>query len=234
VAQLGGLLERSEVAVPPLAFPAWSLRSPARAVRAALQQLLVFPLHRLVCRPFVVEGREHLQGITPPLLLIANHTSHVDTPSILRALPWRVRHRVAVAAAADYFYRTRALGAAMSLLLNTFPFSRVGAVRSSLEYCGELVDGGWSILIYPEGTRSPSGAIQPFQSGIGLLASELNVPIVPIAVSGSYAILPKGRRWPRRGAVTVRIGVPISLCGGSDRIAAFGQLEEAVTTLLGR
>jgi long-chain acyl-CoA synthetase len=163
--------------------------------------------------------------------LIANHSSHLDTPSILRALPARIRRRTAVAAAADYFYHRRLIGIAMTLLLNTFPFSREGAVRPSLEYCGELIDGGWSILVYPEGTRSPSGVLQPFRSGIGLLATDLCVPIVPIAVTGTHTILPKGRGRPRPGPVTVRIGAPIDVLRTADRAATTTLLEQTVARL---
>jgi long-chain acyl-CoA synthetase len=234
VAQLLELLDRAEALPPPVSFPVWSLRWPARVARTLLRQMLVFPVHRVICRPFTVEGREHLRDVTLPVLLIANHSSHLDTPSIVRALPAGIRPRLAVAAAADYFYRTRLLGLCMSLVLNTFPFSREGDVRASLESCGELADRGWSILIYPEGTRSPTGKMLPFRSGSGLLATELRVPVVPIAVEGTHAILPKGRRWPRPGPVTVRIGAPLALAPSNDHVCTAALLESAVASILCR
>jgi long-chain acyl-CoA synthetase len=232
VGELLQLVEAGEAVSPPVAFPSWALGRPARAARAFLQAAILFPAHAVACRPFRVDGLEHLDGLESPVLLVANHVSHFDTPSILRALPRRLRARVAVAAAADYFFRTRLLAVATPLLLNAFPFSREGSVRSSLEHCGDVADGGWSVLVYPEGTRSPDGRLQPFRTGIGLLATDLRVPVVPIGVEGTYAVLPKGRRRPRRGPVTVRFGPPLRPATGDERIEAVSALEQAVARLV--
>jgi len=232
VAQLTELLGRDPGTAPRAAFPEWPLRAPARALRALLQRLLLFPLHALLARPFRVLRRDALRALDLPALFIANHASHADTVSILRALPPQVRGRLAVAAAADYFYRYRAIGWLTSLLLNTFPFSREGAVRASLERCGELADRGWSVLIYPEGTRSPSGALLPFKSGIGLLACGLGVPIVPVAVLGGHDVLPKGRRLPRPAPMRVLFGTALRLppdCAPADAVA---RLHQAVAALM--
>jgi long-chain acyl-CoA synthetase len=147
-------------------------------------------------------------------------------------LPARLRRKVAVAAAADYFYRDHRLGVAASLLLNTFPFAREGGVRSGLASCAELLGAGWSVLLFPEGTRSSDGALHPFKSGIGLLATELRAPIVPLALSGCAAILPRGTCLPRPGAVRVRIGQPIVVPGGMPPAVAAARLEEVVGILL--
>jgi len=232
VAQLAALLERDLRTAPRAAFPEWPLHAPARALRALLQRLLLFPLHALVARPFRVLQRDALRTLELPALFVANHASHADTVSIIRALPPRIRSRLAVAAAADYFYRYTAIGWLASLLLNTFPFSREGAVRASLERCGELADRGWSVLIYPEGTRSPSGALLPFKSGIGLLACGLDVPVVPVAVLGGHDVLPKGRRLPRAAPMRVLFGTPLRLppeCAPADAVA---QLQQVVAELM--
>lgn len=234
VGDLERLVVEGQTGAPGQPFPDWALRSPVRATRLVLQRALLFPALALVCRPFHVEGREHLELLAGPALLIPNHCSHLDTPSILRALSGRLRSRVAVAAAADYFFRTRPLAIAMPLLLNAFPFSREGSVRSSLERCGDLVDGGWSVLVYPEGTRSTTGRLQPFRSGIGLLATDLHVAVVPIGIEGTHALLPKGRGRPRRGPVTVRIGVPLVLDRSLSPPEATTMLHEAVARLLPR
>ena len=229
---LCALIERSEQRAPAPSFPTWPRHPIAQLVRALLQSALVFPLHRVVARPFLVNGREHLKRRTGPVLIIANHASHLDTPSILRALPRSLRSRTAVAAAVDYFCRSRWLGAMATLAMGTFPFSREGAVRSSLEHCGDLVDDGWSVLIYPEGTRSTSGAVASFRSGIGLLAAELGVSVVPIGISGAHAVWPKGSRYPRPGPITVRIGEPIQVANDNDRTEVVARLEQAVAALV--
>jgi long-chain acyl-CoA synthetase len=142
--------------------------------------------------------------ISGPVLLIANHASHLDALTVLAALPPAVRRRTAVAAAADYFFERRPLATLVSLALGAFPFHRQGAVSTSLAQCGDLADAGWSLLIFPEGTRSPDGRLQPFKAGIGLLARELGLPVVPIYLAGLYAVLPKGRCWPRPGPVELK------------------------------
>lgn len=231
VDDLCDLIERSASRLPEQPPPAWPQSRWARWLRAGLQTTLLFPVHGLVARPFVVEGRDALDGVAGPVLIVANHCSHADTPSILRALPGKVRRRTMVAAAADYFYRSTLIGGSTSLVLATFPFSREGAVRSSLERCGELTDDGWSLLIYPEGTRSTTGEIAPFRRGIGLLATQLGVPVVPIGIVGTHDVWPKGRRLPTPGPVTVRIGRPIDVGLDTNPDEAAKRLESAVAAL---
>jgi long-chain acyl-CoA synthetase len=202
------------------------------ALRSALQNLFLFPLHRLVARPFATRGLDNLEDLDGPCLFIANHCSHTDTPSILRALPARFRRRMAVAAAADYFYRTWLGGAAFTLVLGTFPFSRKGEVRSSFERCGRIADEGKSILIYPEGTRSTTGRMGSFQAGIGLLAKELGLPVIPVGLEGTFAVLPKGSRFPRSGGITVTFGTPIGVDPDDDPTEVVAILQRSVEALV--
>ena len=136
-----------------------------------------------------------------------------------------------MAAAEDYFFRRPFLAAATSLLINGFPFSREGSIRPSLHYCGRLLDRGWSILIYPEGTRSTSGEIGEFKSGTGLLAVELGVPVVPIRLAGLDRVMPKGASVPRPNKVQVRIGEPLSFASGTPYAEATRVIEGAVRRL---
>lgn len=231
VADLQRLMEPTGDTQGQARFPDWPRHPLAVAVRRLLQAALLFPLHRVFARPFRVEGRD-LIGSDRPLLIIANHASHADTVSILRALPPDLRHRTSAAAAADYFYATRLGGAVASLVLNTFPFARQGQVRDSLERCGELADAGWSILIYPEGTRSPDGRLLPFKRGIALLAAGLGVDIVPVAVSGGADVLPKGRFWPRRAPVCVRFGAPLRVAPDAPVEPTVARLQASVAGLM--
>lgn len=232
VAQLEELIERGGSVQASHEITTWSLACWAGLARRALQSLLLFPLHRLVARPFRIEGLEQLREVELPALFIANHASHVDTVSIIRALPAAVRRKLAVAAAQDYFFRYPVVGAITSLLMNTFPFSREGAVRTSLEYCGYLADQNWSVLIYPEGTRSTTGELLPFKLGIGLLATQLQVPVVPITVSGGRDVLPKGRALPRPAPVTVRFGLPLRFTEKDDAVETSRRLQQAVAELM--
>jgi long-chain acyl-CoA synthetase len=195
--------------------------------------LVLFPALRALCRPWTVVGAEYLRGLRGPALLIANHTSHLDSPAVLAALPARLRRRTAVAAAADYFFRDWPLATFSALALGAFPFHRVGPVARSLGHCGDLADEGFSILIFPEGTRSPTGRPLPLKGGIGLLARELRLPIVPIHLAGPHEILPKGRALPRPGPLCIRIGAPIRVDPGCSNAEAVARLEAALLDLAG-
>jgi long-chain acyl-CoA synthetase len=232
VAELEALLDAGQGAAEPGGLVRWPRTTASGGIRKALQAGLVLPAHGALTTSFEVSGIDRLRKARPPVLLIANHSSHVDTLSIIRALPPELRRKTAIAAASDYFYANPVVGGLSSLVLNTFPFSRAGAVRDSFERCGMLVDQGWSVLVYPEGTRSPTGALLPFKNGIGLLARGLRLPVVPIAVTGGRDILPKNARLPRRAPVSVRFGDPITIDPNRSPGEITAMLEGAVAALL--
>ena len=96
-----------------------------------------------------------------------------------------------------------------------FLLSRLGSIRSSLAYCGKLTANGWSLLYFPEGIRSDDGTIGSFRPGIGLLASGLGVPVVPVYLKGTDSVVAKGGSRPHRGYIEVRFGKPLRFCIGS-------------------
>lgn len=214
-------------------LPAWPRRVPARFARALIQDAVLLPLWRRVVRPRRVEGLERLQRLRGPALLIANHSSHLDSVSVLALLPPDRRRRTAVAAAADYFFEQAPTALFSAAVLGAFPFHRQGPISSSLAHCGDLADAGYSILIFPEGTRSPNGRLQPFKQGIGLLARELGLPVIPIHLDGLHAILPKGRTWPRPGPLRARVGEPLQLSRELSNAEATEALETAMRRLAG-
>lgn len=232
VSELKALLGRSERAAKPMRFPGWPLSETAVLWRGWIQGILLPLLQGLVSKSFEVEGLQALQQLPFPVMFIANHASHVDTLSVLRALPWPIRRRLCIAAAADYFFSNRLLAGWLSLSINAFAFSREGSIRGSLDHCGELVDNGWSLLIYPEGTRSPDGSLLPFKPGIGYLATELGIPVVPVAISGGHRILPKGAYWPLRSPVRVRFGAAITVDAKMDKQQATEWLHRCLAALI--
>jgi 1-acyl-sn-glycerol-3-phosphate acyltransferase len=152
----------------------------------------------------------------------------MDTPTILRALPRPWRQRTAVAAAADYFYRKRWVAAAVSLLFSTVPISRRGGGmdEGAADHLHRLLRKRWNLLLYPEGTRSRDGARGKLHSGAAVLATQHDVPILPIWVSGTREAMPPGRSWPRRWSagmflrrhpICVRFGPPIQPLPGEHR-----------------
>jgi len=170
-------------------------------------------------------GKEKLEGVKGPVILVANHASHMDTPVILSALPRRLRKRTVVAAAADYFYRNRVVASLVSLIFNTVPIERRGGgggVSKNGSHLDKLLDQGWSLLLYPEGTRSRGGMPGPLRRGAAVLAAAHHLTIVPIRVTGTAQAMPPGRLWPKRlrskpvpkrHRIEVSFGEPITATG---------------------
>jgi 1-acyl-sn-glycerol-3-phosphate acyltransferase len=167
------------------------------------------------------------------VLDLPNHTSHFDTIIVLSILPSRLYDRTAVAAAADRFYRRWLQGLWFSLRYNTFPITRGGG-RGALEYSTRLLREGWSLLIFPEGTRSRSGELQRFHPGPALLAMSRQAPVLPIYMEGAAGILQPGTRRARPAPVCVRVGAPLKFAQGTDVMEANAQIEAAVRALAGR
>ena len=208
----------------------WARAEPVRSLRWLIQRGLSMPFTRAMADP-VIEGREWVEDLDRPVILAANHTSHADTPLLLYALPDRVREQTVVGAAADYWYRRPWLGRAVALWLNTFPFSRTGGPQAVLHHSSLLLKSGWNLLIYPEGTRSPDGALQDFKPGIGFLAIETRTPVVPMHVRGSHTIMPKGRGYPLPAPTRVRIGRPLTPGSGEGSRVFTQRIEKAVRAL---
>jgi 1-acyl-sn-glycerol-3-phosphate acyltransferase len=202
----------------------WARCGFARAVRETILQFGLAPLMDVYMRRKVV-GREHFDELPPPVVFVANHSSHLDTPTILRALPLKWRQRTAVAAAADYFYKKRAVAGFVALIFNTVPIARRGggAGDGAIDHVDRLIDQRWNLLMFPEGTRSRDGRLGKMRSGAALIAQQHGVPIVPIYVKGTHDAMPPGRNWPkrlrqrflsRRHKVEIHFGAPIRI--GAD------------------
>ncbi|HVA25400.1 MAG TPA: lysophospholipid acyltransferase family protein [Chloroflexota bacterium] len=213
----------------PVELAAWPLSLPARLLRASL----VFGAAAILrlFAPIEVVGREHLQLPKAPVLLVANHSSHLDTAAILAVLPAHLRHRLAVAAAEDYFFDQPWLGATVRLLVNAFPIRRLFGLRTTLRECRWLRAHDWSILLFPEGTRSLDGQMAEFKAGIGLLAVELGIHVLPVHIHGVFAMLPKGQRWPQRGRMRVSFGPPLLFGPHESYASATAAIEHAVRDL---
>lgn len=213
-------------------FPSeWARRKPAMMAREIAQKGGLEPVFRANVRT-QVHGLDILERIEGPVIFAANHASHLDTPLVLLSLPDAWRRRTAVAAAADYFFDTwwRAIGS--SVLFNTFPIERRGGTMSATP--GDVLADGWSLLIFPEGTRSKDGWVGNFRMGAAFLAHEHNVPVVPVAHRGTFAAMPRGQGWPSSGRplLTVRFGEPISPAEGEGVREFAPRIKNAVAELL--
>lgn len=213
-------------------FPTDWARAPiARGVREVVQRAGLAPLLRLEVR-LQVSGTDHLDAVEPPVIFIANHSSHLDTAVILDSLPVAWRRRTTIAAAADYFFDVwwRAVGSA--LVFNTFPLERkTGMSAQTIE---RLVDEDWNILFFPEGTRSPDGWARTFRPGAAYLAAGKKIPVVPIGVVGSFAAMPRGAGWVGKGRpiVRVRFGPAIHPGAGEEPRDLAKRLQESVARLI--
>lgn len=191
-------------------FPsAWARTPPARAARETLQRGVLQPLTWASTRPRVY-GQDLLAQVPGPVVLVANHASHLDTPLILGSLPGRLSRHTAVGAAADYFFDAHWRATITALVFNAFPVERQGS-RRSRSLAPALLEEGWSLLLFPEGTRSPDGWMSRFRLGPAHLCCQYGVPAVPVGIRGTYAAMSRGRFWPKPGRppVVVRYGAPV-------------------------
>jgi long-chain acyl-CoA synthetase len=207
-------------------YPRWTQRTLARWLRLAVYYALTWPATQILGHPKIV-GRENLRGLRGPVLIISNHiTRRADIGLILAALPRRFRHYLAIAMGGesmqrmrhpprDWFFAKRwayQLGFGLvTLLFNVFPLPQHSGFRESFRFAGESADRGYNILVFPEGevNNSEDGRMAPFQSGIGLLAENLRLPIIPMRLDGVWQMKREGRRLAHAGEITVRIGTPI-------------------------
>jgi long-chain acyl-CoA synthetase len=248
VSQLRTLVEQSasagEPPPEPVDFPAWNRSWPARAIRRSSLPTWILPLARLFAK-IRVEGLENLEKIDSPVIFAANHQSHMDTPVIMAAMPPRLRYRLAPAMAKEFFKAhffpdefgrrarfTNSLNYYLAaLFFNAFPLpQREAGARQTLRYIGDVLEDGFSVLIFPEGRRTQTGAIDQFRPGIGMIAARLAVPIVPVRLKGLENVLPPHAKMARRGEVRVVFGPPLRLTG-DDYPALARQVEDAVRAL---
>lgn len=216
----------------PREFPTeWARTSVGRAARAAIQRFVLRPLVWSETEP-EVRGLDHLEGLRGPVVFVSNHSSHLDAPLILCSLPERWRRRTAVGAAADYFFDVWWRAAGTALAFNAFPVERSGGRRLS-DTPWRLLREGWSIVVFPEGTRSRDGWVGRFRPGVARLCAGAGVPAVPVVIRGSFAAMPRGRNWPQPGRyrVSVRYGPPLVPEPGEGVRSFLERLSDAVARL---
>jgi 1-acyl-sn-glycerol-3-phosphate acyltransferase len=208
----------------------WARSYPARAARVLLVEGVVRPALGALAAPRVF-GLDRLEAIDGPVVFAANHHSHIDTPLLLSLIPEPWRHHIVIGAAADYFFGNRVTSTLSALVIGAIPIERAKVNRRSADQAAELIDDGWSILIFPEGGRSPDGWGQPFRGGAAYLSSRCSVPVVPIHVEGTGRILRKGRNLPQPSPTTVTFGWPMHPEDGEDSRKFAARIERAVAEL---
>jgi long-chain acyl-CoA synthetase len=226
-------------------YPAWALRWPTTWARFAAHYLLMRPAILLLGWPRII-GREHLRGVDGPLLVVSNHIGDVDPGFILTALPARFRHRLATATGGEALEGLRVppderwfggriydrlkwvLGVS---LLNLFPLPRDAGFRRSFAYAGQAVDRGYNVLVFPEGHHTTDGRMREFRSGIGLLAQNLNIPVLPMRIDGLFEFKKAGKKFAPPWKIQVRIGKPMTFLQKNDPKEIAAALQSAVEQL---
>ncbi len=193
------------ISVPSAFETGWARAPLARIARELALGGALGPLLRSSALDVSVAGLEYLERLPPPVVFVANHTSHLDGLLVLHALPRVWRTKMVVAAASDYFFDTWWRSRLSALALNAVPLERRAGGGSHAQLSGLLVSG-WSVLAFPEGTRSRDGTLQRLHHGPARLALDAQRPILPMAIRGTFLAMPVGARWPRRADVRVRFG----------------------------
>jgi long-chain acyl-CoA synthetase len=219
-------------------FPTWNRGALARAARRIFLPGFLLPLNRIFAHVHA-HGLENLEGLQPPVIFAANHQSFMDVPGIMSALPAKWRYRVAPAMRKEFFAEhfhgcsfTNSLNYFLStLFFNCFPIpQREPGALATLRYIGELSNDKWCLLLFPEGIMTRAGEISPFQPGVGMIASKLGIPVVPIRIKGMDKVLHEGWKMARPGRVDITFGPALHLTG-DDYLAMARQVEDAVRKL---
>jgi 1-acyl-sn-glycerol-3-phosphate acyltransferase len=186
------------------------------AVRFVAQRGMLKPLVWSLVR-VSVDGRERLDELSPPFVAVANHSSHLDAPLILGALPRSHARYLAAGAAADYFFDVAWRKWLTTLFFNAFAVERNSEGKRSGS-SRSLLERGVPLLIFPEGGRSKTGVMGRFKPGAAALSIATGVPCLPIALVGASDAMPRGVNWPKRGRlpVTVVFGAPMQPAEGES------------------
>ncbi len=223
-------------------YPRWPWSWPVRTIRIAWIELVMRPLVRALASPRVVRPTAELPP--GPLLVIANHVTAYDGALILYALPAKLRRRMAIAMSGEMLLDLRrgqnqrsvlhnllapvAYGL-VTALFNVFPLPRMRGFRRSFKHAGEAMDRGYSVLVFPEGERSQDGKLHSFRPGIGLLAQESRVPVLPVALIGLGEM--RKTRWFRSGQFEIHVGEAIPVHEGAEPGELTARFEESVRRL---
>ena len=214
----------------------WARRLPAKIARRMITAGPLTAAVKYLADP-TIEGEDRLadliddEGDAPAVVFAPNHHSHLDTPISITSIPAPWRHKLVVAAAADYFFNNRAKGTAAAIVLNALPIDRETTTRKSSNEIKGLIAQGWSLIIYPEGGRSPDGWGQEFKGGAAYISRETGAPVVPMFIDGSGAIYGKGMKRPKPGKTKVTFGAPMWSDDGESTRRFNQRIERAVTAL---
>jgi 1-acyl-sn-glycerol-3-phosphate acyltransferase len=214
----------------------WARLAPMRGLREFVQAIGVKNVMR---KELAVEvyGLDELRQLDGPALIVANHASHLDTAVLVSTLPPKRRRRTAVGVASGYFFDSWVRTGASAIAFNAFPIGAFPIEQGDgglTPLPAKLLAKGWTVVIFPEGTRSSDGFLRPFRLSAAELAIECQVPVVPVGILGTYAAMPRGSYWPVPGRprVAARYGMPMMPRAGEAANEFGTKIADAVKQLL--
>lgn len=209
---------------------AWARKWGVRVARALVVDNIARPAVSFLTSP-QIEGLDRLDRVDGPVIFAPNHASHLDLGVLLAVLPSRFRHKMVAASGADYFFDTKLKAALAAGGLSAVPMERHKVGRRSAELLQKLLGEGWSVVLFPEGSRTPDGWMHSYQGGAAYLAEKCGVPVVPIYIGGTRRLLPKGKSVPKVGKVIVTFGRPMWAREGENYRKMAGRLEAEAQVL---
>jgi long-chain acyl-CoA synthetase len=231
VASLRKLLSQGSQLQPPIKRPKWTFNRLVRTLGNGLREVVLRGLLRIWVK-LTIQGRQNLDGLDTPAIYIFNHTDDFDILVVYNSLPHRIRKKLTVASADDVLTAHKVLALIARLCFAGFNLNRFEPYLPSLMYTAELIDQGWSVVLSPEGRLSASGELLPFKLGVGLLAVNLGVPIVPLKTIGLTGTVPLHAKWPKKHSkVTVRIGKPQIYDSKADYTEVTNDLQHIIEDL---
>ena len=230
-------------------YPTWPQSWPARIFRAAVYNCLAIPAMLILGWPRIT-GRENLASLPgggqKANLIVANHVTYFDPAYIMLGLPERFRSKLAVAMDGELLESMRTPPPERNIFLalvdrvtyfllvsifDVFPLPRHAGFRRSFAFMGNLIDRGWNVLVFPEGERTKTGRLSPFRAGIGLLATRLRVPVIPMYLGNFWELKQQGKHLARPGSVRVAIGEPVSFAENDDPEKIAEELQSRIEVL---
>jgi len=208
----------------------WARRYASRVTRRIALSTVGKAVIQYYASP-TIRGLDRLHDLDGPAIFASNHQSHADTLVLLTSIPAPWRHKACVGAAADYFFGNRTTAAISALFIGAIPIERTSINRNTIGKAVALLRGGWSMVIYPEGGRSPDGWGQEFRPGAAFLAKQAGVPVVPVHIRGTFDILRKGHNWPKRSKAIVNFGRPLEFAEEDNNRRFTRKLQAAVESL---
>ena len=192
--------------------PSEDLASLLRLESGPLLNAAKFFLKMLLNLLFMVYGRLSVRGIENlppkvPYIIAPNHVSLVDAPAIVAGISWHVASQAFFLGATDFFGGP--VSSKIASVINVIPVDMDSRLYGAMQLSAHVLRRNKILCVFPEGGRSRDGNIKEFKKGVGIISKELNIPVIPVAIKGTYEMLPSGKQFPKPARITMTFGEPV-------------------------